>query len=411
MVKDLLVKLFEKRDRNYVMATQVLGALLALITGKLIALYVSPEDFGTYGIQFATFTFFSTILVSPLLQFFKTSNTSLLSDIGIKPFASTLIISLAGAYILMMAFFNWYYDNKLGILYLLLFLHLISNSLNSILGDQLNTRNKLIDFSNLSILKACLSLFFLVIFFAFDLDFLDHVSALWAMHIIGGIAGLALFFGKYEYYKGRFHIGYGSFIKKYVQFGWPLAISALLVWISNYFDRYAIEYFLDTEAVGIYSASYGVGSKFFLVLSPLFLIMLTPQVYSQNNRDFKKKEINRYAFLYALIATPILIGIYFLKEIIGTLLLSESYQEGFYLIFWVAFAFFIFTLTKLYELYFYSESLTRVILVGNAVAAFLNILFNFLLIPTYGIFGAGISTLISFGSYFIVMYCWITYYS
>ncbi len=58
MLLNLITKTTQNKQRNYVFFTQVLNALIALITGKLIAVYISPEDFGNYNIQFTDIHFF-----------------------------------------------------------------------------------------------------------------------------------------------------------------------------------------------------------------------------------------------------------------------------------------------------------------------------------------------------------------
>ena len=405
--KRLINGIFEKRDRNYVIGTQALGALFALIGGKLIALFVSPEDFGTYGIQFATFTFFSTLLIHPVIQYFKTCNTTLIPRIGVRPFITTLIAAIGISFLSISYFFYWYDGMIHWPLLVLLFLFLISSSFNSVLNDHLNITKRLIEFSKLGIIRSLSSLTFIAVFFCLGFTFISDVNAIWAMHLFGGVVGLLVFGGKYRIHFASFKVNYVTFLKKYFRFGWPLIFLALWTWVNNYFDRYAIEYFFSIEEVGIYSASYGVGSKFFLVLSPIFMIMVTPHVYSLTKKEQKKIELLRYGRVYSIVAIPILIVIYFSRNTIGDLLLSDQYSQGFYLIFWIAFAFYLFTLARLYELYFYSEQKTKIILIANILSAFLNIVLNIILLKPYGLFGAAIATCASFLVHFATIYIFL----
>ena len=77
-------------------------------------------------------------------------------------------------------------------------------------------------------------------------------------------------------------------------------------------------------------------------------------------------------------------------------MLSENYESGFYLIFWISLAYFFLTIVYFYETIFYAESKNKVILYSNIVSAVFNILLNVLLIPIFGLNGAFIATLISF---------------
>lgn len=395
---------FRNRDRNYVMVAQLLGAVIALISGKLIALYVAPEDFGTYGIQFAAFTLFTTSLVSPAVQYLKANTSTLLPKIGLRPFLRLLSGVVLFSYALMAVFFYMYFGSVNVLLYTLLLLFIIFNAVSLVLTDFLNIQNQLVSFSNLNLIRGVASLLFVAIFFWFGSPYLSHSNALWAMQVVGAVVGLAFFYKTYHRFKGTITIQFKTFFKKYMRFAWPLAFSALWIWISNYFDRYAIEYFMDAEQVGIYSASYGVGSKFFLVLSPVFTIMATPLVFAPIPKDAKRTTLKRYGFYYSLIAIPVLVAIYFLGDFIGEILLSSEYSSGFFLIFWIAVAFYLITLAQLLELYFYSEKRTKIILLSNIVSALINVGLNVLLIPDFGIIGAGIATCAGFAGYFVVIF-------
>ena len=391
-----LRKFFKNKKRNYVLLAQALNTIIALISGKLIAIYVLPNDFGSYSIQWATYTFFSTLLISPFLQYIKTSYSDLLPIVGTKLYAITaggiLIITFLG----LSLFLYFVYGITNNILLVILFLFLPLFLVNGVLSDFLNVKDKLVEFSQLSIIKALGSLIFISIYFVFGFAFLENIEALWAMQLTGVVICIIIFLPKYRIYNAKIKIAYATFFRRYIRFGWPLIVLAFWAWINNYFDRYAIEYFLSLKEVGVYNANYSVGSKFFLMISPVFSVLLTPFVYDNSKRAVKKKIINRFVLIYLFLSIPILLLIYYLRNIIGSLLLSQSYNQGFQIIFWIALAFFILTLTQLYELIFYTEHRTKVLLLGTIYSAIANIVLNIILIPVFGIHGAALATLIAF---------------
>ena len=404
MVIKFIKKSIQNKQRNYVFITQVINALIALIAGKLIALYISPEDFGTYNIQFATYTFFSTLLISPFIQFIKTSNTTLLPKIGSSQYLYTLVYIIGITYVLFISFLYFYY-NIFDVFFLVIFLLFIFiSTLQSILSDYLNIHNQIIAFSKLSLVKSLSGLVFISIFLVLGMKFMNHVQVLWMMQLAGVVMATGIFISKYRVIKTTYKIAYKTFLKKYLRFGTPLIFLALWSWVNNYFDRYAIEYFLGFKDVGIYNANYGVGSKFFLMLGPIFLVLLTPLVYAKTKKEVKKNTIKNYGIYYFILGVPLLLIIYLLKDIIGTLLLSVAYQDGFHIIFWIALSFFIMTFTNLFETIFYSEQNTKVILLGNIISATINIILNILLIPTFGVMGAALATCIGFFTHFIFIY-------
>jgi O-antigen/teichoic acid export membrane protein len=178
-------------------------------------------------------------------------------------------------------------------------------------------------------------------------------------------------------------------------YAWPLVILAFWNWINNFSDRYIIEFFMDVKDVGIYNANYSLGSKFFILINPLFLSLLMPKIYANTTNEIKKIAINRAVKMYFLVGVPLLILIYYLREPLGLVLLSKEYSSGYYIIFWIAFAYFFLTLTYLYETIFYYNGNTKIILYSNITSAVINIIFNMVLIKLFGLPGAIISMMLS----------------
>ena len=394
-------KFFNNKDQSYVLISQIMSAIIALVSGKIIAIYISPTDFGTYNLQFAAYTFFASLLISPFLQFIKASNNTFLPKIGSKYYLITVIIVASLAYLMFVIFVLLYYGENSNTLFAIIFLFIPISIVSSTLGDYLTTTNKLVLFSKYGILNKFSALLFLTTFFLLGLTFVNDSQVLWLMQIVGALISVIFFISNYQFFKVKAEVAYRSFLKKYFRFAGPLMFLAIWSWINNYFDRYAIEYFLSVEDVGIYNASYSVGSKFFLLISPVFMILLTPKVYDNSRTEKKKKNIKNFGMYYLIIAVPLLILIYFTREWIGQILLSENYSQGFFLIFWIALAFFLFTSTQLFELLYYSERKTKIILWGNVYSALTNLILNISLIPKYGLFGAAMATIVGFTVYLI----------
>jgi len=392
----LIKKLLKNRQRGYLLLSQVIIAILGLIVGKIIAIYFSPEDFGLYNLQFAVYTFFFSLLLTPFIQYTKTVTKTLLPKLGYSYFLYLVSFLIVVLYFVLITVFSVKYSFNNYFFLILVFL-IPANVLFNLLSDYFNIQNSLNLFSLSNLLKNLSGLCFLGLLFYINYKYSDGATLLWIIQIVGFLFGTLLFL---PYYKIRFpsshKISFYNFIKKYVKYGWPLMILAFWSWINNYFDRFAIEYFLDINSVGIYNANYAVGSKFFLLLNPFFLTLITPSIYNSVSISIRKETIKKYSKLYFLSAIPILISIFFLGDYIGLFLLSKRYESGFYLIFWISLAYFFLTLVYLYETIFYAESKTKVILYSNIISAVFNILLNILLIPLYGLNGAFIATLISF---------------
>ncbi len=396
------MKVFLKNNQKIIMIlSQIIIAITGLITGKIIAIYISPEDFGLYNIQFAIYIFFFSLLISPLLEFFKSTTKTLLPKIGYSFYLYLAIVLMLSFYLIALVILNFKYDINF---YLILLLIIPSNFLFNLLMDYFNVHNRLNLFSAMNLLRTIGGMCFIGLLYFINYNYSDGSVVLWLLQIISFIIGILFFIPFYKIkYIGTFNISFRNFFKKYILFAWPLIILSFWSWITNFSDRFFIEHYLDVKQVGIYNANYSLGSKFFLLLSPLFLTLLVPNVYSNISTNKKKLKINKYAKFYILISILVLVLIYFTDNFIGLMLLSESYESGFYIIFWIAFAFFFLTLSFFYETIFYAEQQTKVILYSNIAAAIFNILLNIVLIPLYGLNGAIISTLFSFITRFIVV--------
>ena len=392
MIKNLL----SNSERFYFLLTQIFIAVAGLIIGKIVALYISPEDFGLFNLQFAVYTFFFTLLLNPFIQFLKTETQSLLSKLGYSHFLYLGSILMLVFYLVLVGVFSIKYSSNLYVNTILILLIPI-NVFFYVLTDYFNIKNELNLFSLSNLLKNLGSLLFIVLLFGFNYHFATGTTVLWLIQIVGFLGGTIFFFPKYKIlYTGIFKISFCNFLKKYFNYAWPLIMLAFWSWINNYFDRFAIEYYLDVKSVGIYNANYAVGSKFFLLLNPFFLTLLTPSVYNSTSIGSRKEIIIKYSRIYAFVSAPILLLIYFLSSTIGMVLLSKSYESGFYLIFWISLSYFFLTIVLLYETIFYAESKTKVILYSNIVSAIINIGLNVIFIPHFGLNGAYIATLISF---------------
>lgn len=406
-LKHKIGQLFLNRKRNYLILTQSSNAIIGLISGKLIAEFILPEKFGLYNLQFAVYTFFFTLFVGPSVQFLKSTYYGFLKKVGLKYYINTIILFSVLTFFVVFSFFNLYKPINQGgqVLFIIILFYLICNTTTKLLADQFNVLDNINKFSTHSIVSSGSGLIFLILAFYGFRGFEKNSNTLWLMQLIMALIGVGLFFKYFKVFvKDKPLVTYHAFLVKHFRFTLPLMFLAIWTWVNNYFDRFVIEHYMQLKDVGIYNANYGVGSKFFLLLNPIFLVLLTPLVYQKNTINFKKKTIKRYVKVYSLIAVPILTIVWLSKNHIGNILLSDFYREGFYLIFWVCVAYFIITATYLYESLIYVELKTNYILYGNILGAIVNVVLNIILIPIIGLNGAIFATIASAIIRFLFIY-------
>lgn len=382
------------KEKLALISSQVLSALIMLITGKIIAVNFEPSEFGTYGIQYAVYMFVFSCLLSPAIQFLKTNNNNLNKKIGYKPYIP-LFTFLCVCLLIIMCFYmsfsgttiTWWLLIGLGSF-------CFSDVLLKVILDKLNTGGKLITFAIFSFSHKVIMLIFLmvVVYFFTVLD----SSHLW-MYMILASAVTTLFgiiFVNFNF-SNAYKVSTIKLSKKLFVYALPLSVMSVFAWLTNYFDRFAIEHYLEISEVGIYNASYGVGTKFSTVIIPIFLAAITPIVYGQYSLKEKKLVIEKYAKNFMLLAFIITIIVYVAYPLIGLYLLSEQYEAGFHIIPGINLGYFLLTSSYIFESIFYSESKTSYVLYLNVLAALINIILNIILIPIYGINGAVIATILS----------------
>lgn len=390
-----MTNIIMNKEKINLLISQIIIAIIGLITGKIIAIYFTPSDFGEFNLQFALYTFFFTLLLNPFIQFVKTYTNTLLPKIGFNYF-KILGISLALLmYIIMFITILIKYPTNYY-LYIIIIIIIPVNCMFLLISDFFNIKNKLNEYSLINFVKAFVPLLLLGGMFLYNYKYTNGVQYLWYFQIIGFSISSILFFTKYKFsFNNLYRISFIKFLKKYFKYATPLIILAFWGWINNYFDRFAIEYFMDVKSVGIYNANFSVGSKFFLLLNPFFLTILTSKIYTNNSSRVKKEIIKTYCKYYLFISLPLLILIFLFNDYIGLILLSKTYESGFYIIFWISIGYFLMTFSYLIEVIFYAEGNTKIILISNIFSALANVLLNILLIPKYELNGVLVATLIS----------------
>lgn len=386
--------MFRDKHKNILVVSQIVNAILLIVFGKFVAIYFSPEEFGKFNIQYASYFLFFSVIIFPLLQFFKTKINSIEKEghnFFLKFFLFLFLITD-----IILSFYFYFKFNATILLLILIFFTLLFNSLFIVINDYFNVKSKLLVFSFSNVFKNLSALIILIIFiYLIKADFNNEL--LWILQLLGMVFGSVFFINKYPIYiKKKLHLDFKKNVNEYFIYSWPLMILAFWNWINSYIDRYMIDYFLSIKDVGIYNANLGLGSKVFLILNPVFLAILNPLIFDKNISISKKKQkINNFVIFYFLLGISILLFLFFSYKDIGKMLLSELYTDGFSIIFWSAIAYFIITLSYLYELLFYAENKTRTILMGTIISALFYVIMNIFFIPRFQLFGVVISLILS----------------
>jgi O-antigen/teichoic acid export membrane protein len=179
----------------------------------------------------------------------------------------------------------------------------------------------------------------------------------------------------------------------------PSGISSNIVQVIN---RPILTALTNDTTVGIFQANYRLGIFMMLFVS-MFEFAWRP--FFLNNAKFPdaKKLFAKVMTIFILLASFIFIILTLFIEDIATFkipfkgyLIGKAYWGGLAVVPLVLMAYLIYGIYINLMAGIYIEKKTKYLPLITGIAAIINIIFNFLLIPDYGIIGAGVTTLISY---------------
>lgn len=179
-----------------------------------------------------------------------------------------------------------------------------------------------------------------------------------------------------------------------LKFNLPLIPHYLSMYILSSSDRIMINNMVSSSATAIYSIAYTCASIILIVWQAIEA-SLSPWIYEKLHTEeyyLIKKRVNQVVLLFAVLC---ILSTLFSPEIMH-LLATDEYYEGIYIIPIVSAGVFF---TAVYSLYMRIELYFRKrisIMFATLIAAILNLLLNYLMIPRYGYFAAGYTTLLCY---------------
>ena len=190
-------------------------------------------------------------------------------------------------------------------------------------------------------------------------------------------------------------------IRAYYAYGLPIAAALSLDILLSVADRFLISLFLGEAAVGAYAAGYGVADKTILLLCAWAAMAGAPLVlaaFEEDGPEAASAQARSLVSTILFIGVPAVTGLALVAEPLAEALIGEDVREGATRIIpWIAFA----GLMNGLLMHYYSEVFQLAQKTGEQailmlIPAGVNIAANLLLIPSLGIIGAVIATIVSY---------------
>jgi O-antigen/teichoic acid export membrane protein len=173
----------------------------------------------------------------------------------------------------------------------------------------------------------------------------------------------------------------------------PFVLIFSLNLIPSISNRFLLQHFLGSRAVGLFAASYDLGNQTVMMLFGALNMAVYPLVVrSLENvgKDAAQEQLRRYSIVLFALVLPASVGLAFIAQPISNVVLGEAFREvGGRLIPWVAVATLVMGAKSFYfDLAFQLGLRTNLQIWAVAPAALLNVVLNLWWIPIHGLMGA-----------------------
>ncbi|MBE9582299.1 MAG: polysaccharide biosynthesis C-terminal domain-containing protein [Proteobacteria bacterium] len=192
-----------------------------------------------------------------------------------------------------------------------------------------------------------------------------------------------------------FRIDFAIF-RQMLRYAIPFIPSSLLLFVLNWSDRYILRLFRDLDEIGLYALGYKIGMVLvFLVVMPFDLIW-SSYIFEASKKLDAKRIYTIFSTYFFFVTWLIGLGIAIFAEEIISVMSDPKFYEAHRLVPIIILGMLFMTSIQITRIGILIKGKSKFLPLANGIAAVLNILLNFFLIPKIGMYGAAITTAISF---------------
>lgn len=384
---------------RYGLAT-ALPAILSIALLSVFSREFSPSSFGRYSLTLSIVTIVSTVLTGWLdqsvLRFEPEQSQSVISVVSVFSFGLSAVVILLSIILspviktVIGAYSNYYFAGAA-----LLVATSLYNVYRAIHQSKLDSRIV----SRIGIARAVVNASAAIVFSFLVL----HSIAGW---LWGTALGTILAAGALMWKADALPTVRGQFdtelARRMAVFGFPLIGWALAHNLLNFTDRFLLEFFRDSAAVGVYSANYTLAARAAgLVFGPMIQAVhpLVMNAWEGGNEDEIGANVFRYTRYTVLSGVPTVVFSIILSRPLTALFLDPKYAVGYLVVPLVTAGLFCWNLANIGHKSLEVGEQTRTMLLGVSLALLVNLVLNVPLIKLYGYLGAAIASLVGFAFY------------
>jgi O-antigen/teichoic acid export membrane protein len=187
-------------------------------------------------------------------------------------------------------------------------------------------------------------------------------------------------------------------------FGAPLVFTNIGAFVLNFSDRFFLQHFSTVSVVGIYALGYKFGFMLsFLVIQP-FSMIWSVRMYEIAEAQNAKQIFSKFSAYFCLVLTSAAIGLsVIIKDVIG-IMAAPDFRSAYHIVPLIALAYVFQGLAYYLQTGMLIQKKTLYMGIMGFTGAVINIVLNFLLIPTFKGMGAAWATALSFLAMAILAY-------
>lgn len=192
-------------------------------------------------------------------------------------------------------------------------------------------------------------------------------------------------------------------LKLMINYTLPLIPAGAAMFLLHFSDRFFVRKYCAPDDLGLYSLGYKFGMILsMLVASPIFKIWNTMRYEIAKQPNAPTVFAQTFTWFTLILVTAGLGISLFIDEVIF-FMATETYQGASLIVPLITLAYIMFGMSGFLNLGNMITGRTSQIMIIQIFVALLNIVFNIILISRYGIYGAAISTLLSFSTLAVLM--------
>jgi len=185
-------------------------------------------------------------------------------------------------------------------------------------------------------------------------------------------------------------------LREMVKYGIYFMPAGLASFVLNWADRYFLRAYDTIEAVGLYALGYKISMIVVLLIAVPFNQIWHSYIFEVEKQDNAREVYARVATYFLGFLTAVSLGIAVLGREIVIIMAAPSFAGAAQVVPVLAAAMIFFCADNVFQVGLLIKGHSNRLSSARWVAAVLNILLNWLLIPRYGMMGAAVATLLSF---------------